>query len=210
MSTPIGEEHPQAPINPYGATKLIVERMLSDFAAAYALDSVSLRYFNAAGADAHGEIGEDHDPETHLIPLALGAAAGSGPPLRIFGTDYDTPDGTCIRDYIHVSDLASAHVLALRNIIEGSGAKRYNLGNGVGFSVREIIAAAKRVTKREVPAKEDVRRPGDPPVLIADARRAETDLKWLPHHRDIESIIATAWRWMTEKKPHLAIMAIPA
>jgi UDP-glucose-4-epimerase GalE len=192
---PIGEDHPQNPINPYGASKLMVERMLADFGAAYNLRTVSLRYFNAAGADPDGEIGEDHDPETHLIPLVLKAAAGELPNITIYGSDYDTPDGTCIRDYVHVTDLAEAHVLALRALQEGINPSSYNLGNGHGFSVREVIRAARAVTGRTIEAIEGCRRLGDPARLVSDAKRAKFELGWNPQYGDLRQIIATAWNW---------------
>ena len=177
---PISEDAPQRPINPYGASKLMVERMLADFGSAHGLVSTALRYFNAAGADPDGEIGEEHDPETHLIPLVLDAASGRRPHITIFGTDYDTPDGTCIRDYIHVADLAKAHVLALQAIEAGTSAHAYNLGNGRGFSVREVINSVERVTGLSVPAMLGERRAGDPAVLVSDASRARKMLSWQP------------------------------
>lgn len=192
---PIPEEHPQAPINAYGASKLAVEHMLAHYAPAYGLNSVALRYFNAAGASHDGDLGEEHDPETHLIPLAIGAALGSRPPLRIFGTDYDTPDGTAIRDYIHVCDLAEAHVAALRYLIAGGGTTCINLGTGKGMSVREVVAMVERTLGQPVPYEEAPRRAGDPPVLVADARRAERALAWSPRFSDPENIIETACRW---------------
>ena len=198
---PITEDEPNLPINPYGRSKLMVERMLFDFAAAHGLKSAIMRYFNAAGASPDGEIGEAHDPETHLIPLALDAAAGKGPALTVFGEDYPTPDGTCIRDYIHVGDLADAHVLALDWLGDGDGdadagaARVFNLGVGFGVSVREILDAIARVTGRAVPHIIGQRRPGDPPVLIADPSRARRELGWKPRSSDIDTIVATAWRW---------------
>lgn len=192
---PIAEHSRQAPINPYGASKLMVERMLDDYVAAYGLQSVSLRYFNAAGADPEGEIGEDHDPETHLIPLVLMAAAG-GAPVTVFGTDYDTPDGTCIRDYVHVSDVAHAHVLALEVLCEGARSATYNLGSGSGASVMEIIESARRITGKEISPLFDRRRPGDPPVLLADIRQSAVGLGWRPVH-DLDAMISTAWAWYT-------------
>jgi UDP-arabinose 4-epimerase len=199
--TPIREDMPQAPINPYGASKLMIERVLADYAAAYGLKSVALRYFNAAGADPDGEVGEDHEPETHLIPLAL-AAAGMGPKLILHGDDYETPDGTCIRDYVHVSDIAEAHVLALKALEAGSALRpAYNLGGGAGASVAEVIAAAARVTGRPVPFTVGPRRPGDPPVLVADASLAAADLGWRPRH-DLEQMLATAWGW-TQRQANL-------
>lgn len=193
---PISESHPQAPINPYGASKLMVERMLADCGVAHGLRSIALRYFNAAGADPEGEIGEAHDPETHLIPLVLEAAAGARPHIQILGTDYDTADGTCIRDYIHVSDLADAHVMALERLAHSEpGMQAYNLGNGQGFSVRQVIAAAERVTGRSIPVLEAARRPGDPPALVGDATRARRELGWQPQLAELDTIIATAWHW---------------
>lgn len=201
MEIPISEAHPQAPINPYGASKWMIERMLADFGAAHGLRSVALRYFNAAGADPEGEIGEDHDPETHLIPLVLDAAAGRRPHITVFGEDYDTPDGTCIRDYIHVTDLADAHVLALRALDAGEPGAAYNLGNGLGFSVQEVIDHAREVTGLKVPVIAGPRRPGDPPRLVGDARRATTELGWQPRYADLDRIIETAWQWHTRPRP---------
>lgn len=191
----ISEDHPQRPINPYGASKLMVERMLQDFGAAHGLRAIVLRYFNAAGADPDGEIGEDHDPETHLIPLVLDAAAGRRPNVTIFGDDYPTVDGTCIRDYIHVTDLAQAHVLALRALEHGSPGTAYNLGNSHGFSVREVIDCAAQVTGRRVPVQTGERRPGDPVRLVGNATRIREELGWQPAFADLETIIETAWRW---------------
>ena len=193
---PIPEPHPQAPLNPYGHSKRMIEQMLSDAAVAHGLDSVSLRYFNAAGADAEGEIGEAHDPETHLIPLALEVAAGIRPRLVIHGADYATRDGTCIRDYVHVSDLADAHLLALRHLAKNAGASAFNLGNGGGFSVREVVAAAERVTGRRIRVRAGPRRPGDPPALVANAASARRTLGWKPRFRNLAVIIDTAWRWL--------------
>lgn len=192
---PIDETLTQTPINPYGATKLMVERMLADFQAAHQLRSVALRYFNAAGADADVEIGEDHDPETHLVPLVLDAACGDRDNITVFGTDYETPDGTCIRDYIHVTDLAKAHVLALKALEQGLTHRAFNLGNGAGYSVREVIASVERVTGRPVPVKFGERRPGDPARLISNSTRAATELKWTPHITKLDDIISTAWEW---------------
>ncbi|ADC62889.1 UDP-glucose 4-epimerase GalE [Allochromatium vinosum] len=193
--TPITEDHPQRPINPYGASKLMVERMLADFEQAHGLGWIALRYFNAAGADPEGEVGEDHDPETHLIPLALQAAAGRGPQLQVFGDDYPTPDGSCIRDYIHVADLAEAHVRSLAHLRAGEGSGAFNLGTGQGASVLEVIAAAERVTGRPVPRAIGPRRPGDPPVLYADADKARRLLGWEPRYRDLAETIEHAWKW---------------
>ncbi len=191
----IAESHPQEPINPYGRSKLMMEQILSDYSRAYGLRSISLRYFNAAGADADGEIGEDHDPETHLIPLVLEAAAGRRPCIEVFGDDYDTPDGTCIRDYIHVTDLAAAHVTALEALREGHPTDAFNLGTGRGASVREVIDCARAVTGRDVPVSIAPRRPGDPARLVADADRAGETLRWVPTRSDLETIIDSAWRW---------------
>ncbi|AHE96948.1 UDP-glucose 4-epimerase [Thioalkalivibrio paradoxus ARh 1] len=199
--TPIDEDHPQQPINPYGASKLMIERMLQDFDAAYGLRSVSLRYFNAAGADPDGEIGEDHDPETHLIPLALQAALGQREALQVFGSDYPTPDGSCIRDYIHVTDLAQAHVLALDYLTRGGATTALNLGTGHGHSVLEVIAAADAVTGRAVPTVLAPRRPGDPPVLTAVADRARQVLGWQPRYTDLATILRHAWNWHRDQ-PH--------
>lgn len=195
QSTPIGEDHPLAPINPYAHSKLMVEQILRDFQAAHDLRSVTLRYFNAAGADPDGELGECHDPETHLVPLALRAALGTGKTLTIFGDDYATPDGTPIRDYIHVSDLASAHVAALDYLLGGGAPAIANLGVGKGYSVREVLSTIERVLGRPVPTVDGDRRPGDPTELVADARQAGTLLGWSPAHADLETIIETAARW---------------
>lgn len=192
---PIPEDHPQDPINPYGASKLMIERVLRDFDAAHGLRSISLRYFNAAGADPDAEIGEDHDPETHLIPLVLDAAAGRRPHITVFGDDYDTPDGTCIRDYIHVTDLAEAHLLALKSLENGAASTAFNLGNGQGFSVNQVISTARRVTDREIPVKTGARRAGDPPQLVGDASRAIAILGWKPRFAALEDIVQTAWKW---------------
>jgi len=194
-AVPIREDHPQRPINPYGASKLMIERMLEDFEMAHGLRSISLRYFNAAGADPDGEIGESHDPETHLIPLILDAAAGTGPAITVFGDDYDTPDGTCVRDYIHVLDLVHAHILALKALLGGAKTTAYNLGNGLGYSVRDVIASASCVTGLHVPFTFGPRRPGDPAVLIGDATLAKQELGWVPHLHRIDEMIESAWRW---------------
>ncbi len=192
---PISEEAPQRPVNPYGASKLMVERMLADFQNAYGIVWTALRYFNAAGADPDNEIGEDHDPETHLLPLVLDAACGRRPSVTIFGTDYDTPDGTCIRDYIHVSDLANAHVLALQAIERGVPSGACNLGNGRGFSVREVIAAVERVSGLTVPTILGERRIGDPAALVSDASKARKTLGWQPKISELDEIVRTAWAW---------------
>lgn len=192
---PIPETLPQEPINPYGMSKLMVERILQDASAAYGLRAVALRYFNAAGADPEGEIGEAHDPETHLIPLVLDAAAGRRRHIQIYGTDYPTPDGTCIRDYIHVCDLADAHVLALEYLQNGGQTDFFNLGNGQGFSVRQIIDTAEIVTKQKIPTQNSPRRQGDPPALVGDPKRATNILKWKPKKSNIQTQIQDAWKW---------------
>jgi UDP-glucose-4-epimerase GalE len=192
---PIGEDHPQRPINPYGFSKLAVEHKLEEFGASHRLPWVALRYFNAAGADPDGEIGEAHSPETHLIPLVL-AAANGGAPIRIFGTDYDTPDGTCIRDYVHVVDIADAHIRALDHLLAGGPAGAFNLANSAGHSVKEVIAAAERVCGRSIPVNEAARRPGDPPALIGSAVRARDVLGWLPTRSGLDVQIADAWKWL--------------
>jgi UDP-glucose 4-epimerase len=192
---PIPEDHPQNPINPYGATKLMVERILSDFDVAYNFKSVRFRYFNAAGADPNGLLGEDHNPETHLIPLVLQTALGNRDSISIFGTDYPTPDGTCIRDYIHVNDLATAHVLGLEYLLKGGDSEVFNLGNGNGFSVREVIEAAKEVTGREIPILECDRRAGDPPALTGSGEKATKILGWQPQYPSLKDIVNHAWEW---------------
>lgn len=192
---PISETHPQVPISPYGMSKHVFERMLSDFEAAHGIRAVSLRYFNAAGADPEGELGENHDPETHLLPLAIMAALGKRPSFEIYGVDYPTPDGTAIRDYIHVSDLAEAHVLALEHLLAGGEGTALNLGVGRGWSVREVLAEIERVSGRRVPVREGPRRAGDPPELTADAGRALEVLGWRPKHSDLETIVRTACNW---------------
>lgn len=195
QEVPIPENHPQNPINPYGATKLMVERVLQDFHQAYDFKSVCFRYFNAAGADPEGRLGEDHNPETHLIPLVLLTALGQRQSVSIFGTDYPTPDGTCIRDYIHVADLAQAHVLGLDYLLKGGETTAFNLGNGNGFSVREVIETARQVTGREIPAIECDRRPGDPPALVGSSDLARTVLGWNPQYADLNVILTHAWNW---------------
>jgi UDP-arabinose 4-epimerase len=192
---PIREDTPQRPVNPYGETKLMIERALHWYGVAHGLRSVALRYFNAAGADPDGEIGEDHNPETHLIPLILDAATGRRPHIGVFGTDYPTPDGTAIRDYIHVQDLADAHVRALRYLDDGGETRAFNLGTGHGHSVRATIEAARRVTGRPIPSRDSPRRAGDPPVLVADAGLAKEKLGWVPALGSLEQIIGTAWAW---------------
>jgi len=191
----ISEDHPKAPINPYGRTKWMVEQILEDYDRAYGLKSVSLRYFNAAGADPACQLGERHEPETHLIPLVLRAASGRVPDIKVFGRDYDTPDGTCIRDYVHVVDLCEAHRLALARLMHDGASAAYNLGNGNGFSVAEVIAAAERVTTRAIRVTLMPRRAGDPPRLVADATLARNELGWQPRFDRLETIIAHAWAW---------------
>ena len=192
---PISETCPQRPINPYGRSKWMVEQLIADFGAAYGLPSMVFRYFNAAGADPAGGLGENHSPETHLIPLVLDAMSGRTPYLQIFGDDYPTADGTCMRDYIHVSDLADAHVLGLRKLMAEGGSHVFNLGNGTGYSVQEVIDTAKRVTGRGLLAHVGPRRPGDPPVLVASAVRSRRELGWEPRYPELHTIISHAWRW---------------
>jgi UDP-arabinose 4-epimerase len=197
-TVPISEDAPQRPINPYGASKLMIERILADYRSAYRLNSVSLRYFNAVGADPDGELGEDHDPETHLVPLVLDAAAGRRPHITVFGDDYDTPDGTCVRDYVHVSDLADAHVLAMK-CLDGRGLMgAYNLGTGQGTSVAQVIDAVRAVTGCYIHVIKGARRPGDPAALLADAAQSKRDLGWMPHYSEISDSIATAWNWSAD------------
>ena len=195
VEVPITEKHPQNPINPYGNSKLAVEKALQDYSRAYGLRSITLRYFNAAGAHPDGSIGERHEPETHLIPLVLQVASGRREAIARFGSNFPTPDGSCIRDYIHVQDLCTAHLLALQKLGQGAATTVYNLGNGNGHSVNEVIAAARRVTGHPIPVRDDPPREGDPPVLVADATRARAELGWLPQYADIETIIAHAWQW---------------
>ena len=194
VETPITEAHPQRPINTYGETKLAIERALPHFERAYGIRSVTLRYFNAAGADPEGLLGEDHDPEIHVIPRAIDAALGRDT-FAIYGADYDTPDGTCVRDYVHVTDLASAHVLSLESLRRGGESASYNLGSGRPTSVREVVDAVGRVTGRPVPAGEAPRRPGDPGVLFASSEKIRKTLGWAPKYEDIDVIVETAWRW---------------
>lgn len=192
---PIDEAHPKNPINPYGRSKWMVEQVLEDYDRAYGLKSVCLRYFNAAGADPEGELDERHVPETHLIPLVLQAASGRREAISVFGTDYDTPDGTCIRDYIHVADLCEAHALALDYLLDGGEIARFNLGNGQGFSVQTVIDTAQRVTGREIAVRYEARRPGDPARLVADSCLAREVLGWQPKRAELATIIADAWAW---------------
>jgi UDP-arabinose 4-epimerase len=198
-SNPIREDMPQRPINPYGQSKLMVEQVMKDSAQTGALNAVALRYFNAAGADPDGEIGEEHDPETHLIPLALGAAKGLYPPLTVFGAAHPTPDGTCIRDYIHVADLADAHVRALALTEKPIGFEALNLGTGTGVSIKELISMAQEITGRDVPHSYGPARAGDPAALVADPSRACEVLGWAPRHSDLRSILQTAWNWMERR-----------
>ena len=193
--TPILEEHPFAPISPYATSKLMVENILSDFDTAHGLKSVRFRYFNAAGADPSGRLGEDHDPETHLIPLILLTALGKREHISVYGTDYPTPDGTCIRDYIHVHDLATAHVLGLKYLLEGGESQVFNLGNGNGFSVREVIETAKQITGKEIKVTYGDRRAGDPPILVGSSDRVRRLLGWKPAYPDLQNIITHAWQW---------------
>lgn len=196
---PIPEDHPQQPINPYGATKLMVERILADYDRAYDLSSVCFRYFNAAGAHPEGLLGEDHNPETHLIPLILQTALGKRAAIHVYGTDYPTPDGTCIRDYIHVCDLADAHVLGLQYLLKGGQTTVFNLGNGNGFSVRQVIDAAERVTGKTIPVLEGERRAGDPPSLVGGSQRARQVLGWNPQYSSIDTILTHAWSWHQQR-----------
>jgi len=193
--TPIDEAHPKRPINPYGWSKLMVEQALADYDRAYGLKSVCLRYFNAAGAHPGGLLGERHDPETHLIPLVLQAASGRRPHITVFGRDYDTPDGTCIRDYIHILDLAEAHWLALQHLQSAGESSAFNLGNGNGYSVESVIQAAKRVTGKAIPVQEGQRREGDPARLVANADKIKRQLGWQPAYASLEAIVEHAWHW---------------
>ena len=199
---PIDEAHPKQPINPYGKTKWMVEQILQDYDNAYGLRSIALRYFNAAGADPEGELGERHEPETHLIPLVLQAASGRRPHISVFGRDYDTPDGTCIRDYIHVADLCDAHWQALQKLLSGADSAAYNLGNGNGFSVQQVIDTAASVTSRPLPIVDAPRRAGDPARLVADSTAARQALNWQPAHDSLDAIIEDAWRWESSSCTH--------
>jgi UDP-arabinose 4-epimerase len=194
-AVPIAEDHTQRPVNPYGESKLAVERMLHWYEGAYKIRYASLRYFNAAGADPDGELGETHSPETHLIPLAIQAATGHSSELSIFGTDYPTPDGTAIRDYIHVADLAQAHILALKHLQTGASSIAVNLGTGKGHSVREVVSTVERVTGRRVPVREVSRRAGDPPMLVAETQKAASVLGFRPQFAELSTIVEHAWRW---------------
>lgn len=194
-TVPIPEEHPTRPTNPYGFTKLAMEGMMSWYERAHGLCYGSLRYFNAAGSEPEGRIGEDHRPETHLIPIVLQAALGVRPAVKLFGNDYPTPDGTCVRDYIHVTDLADAHVLTLQALAETGRSRIYNLGNGLGYSNRKVIDAAEAVTGRKIPVEEAPRRPGDPAVLVASSEKITSELGWKPRYPKLEQIVAAAWQW---------------
>lgn len=200
VKVPITEDNPRDPVNPYGITKMIFERALEAYDQAYGLRFASLRYFNAAGADESAEIGELHEPETHLIPAALEAVVGARPELEVFGTDYPTPDGTCVRDYIHVNDLAEAHVLALQNLDQGGSSMAVNLGTGRGTSVKEILDAVEKVAGKPVPRRLVPRRTGDPPALVADPSRAQQLLGWKAK-RSLDDIVSTAWKWMQSSRP---------
>ena len=208
--SPVTEDTPQRPVSPYGATKLMCERLLADYRAAYSLKSIALRYFNAGGADPDGEIGEDHDPETHLIPLAIDVAAGRRARFTILGDDYDTPDGTCVRDFVHVSDLADAHVTALGALRAGEARPAYNLGGGAGVSVLEVVKAVERVVGRPVAIEIGPRRPGDPPALVADASLAARELGWRPVRSGLETMIRDAWVWRERRYSAAKASGAPA
>ena len=192
---PLTEDHPLAPVNPYGRTKLMVETVLQDYDQSYGMKHVSLRYFNAAGADPDGELGEDHDPETHLIPRVLLTALGRFKQVEVFGTDYPTKDGTCVRDYVHVTDLGAAHVLALEWLLEGGPSEIFNLGTGQGYTVMEVLEKARRITGRSIPAITSPRRPGDPAVLLAGNEKATKTLGWMPQYQALDEVISSAWKW---------------
>ena len=192
---PIDEDHPKQPVNPYGASKWMIERVLADFGHAYGLKSVCLRYFNACGADPEGRIGERHDPETHLIPLLLQVASGRRPNISVFGRDYPTPDGTCIRDYIHIEDLCTAHLLAVDHLVAGGDSRAFNLGNGTGFSVQEVLETVRRVTGHPIPVNDGPRREGDPARLVADSGRVRQAFGWTPRYADLDLIVRHAWAW---------------
>jgi len=196
LQVPIVEDHPLGPVSPYGEGKVFVERALRWYDQAHGLRYISLRYFNAAGADPEGELGEAHNPETHLIPRILDVALRKKPYIEIYGTDYDTPDGTCIRDYIHVADLAQAHILALEALLDGAASRAYNLGNQRGFSVKEVVDVARAVASHPIPVRESSRRQGDPPVLVASSERIKKELGWKPRYDDLKIIVETAWQWM--------------
>jgi UDP-arabinose 4-epimerase len=208
IACPMVESHPQAPISPYGASKQMVERILLDFEAAFGMRHVVLRYFNAAGADPDGEIGECHDPETHAIPLAIQTALGQRPAFEVFGSDYPTPDGSAIRDYVHVSDLANAHVRSLQYLLQGGASVALNLGTGRGHSVLEVVKAIESTTRRKVTLREAPRRPGDPPILVADPSRAEAVLDWRPTITVITEIVQTAVSWEVKKRKMLTVAPV--
>ena len=195
LEIPLSEKHPLNPVNPYGHTKLMSEQILSDFSRAFGLNYISLRYFNASGADPDGQGGEDHQPETHLIPLILQTALGQRESIHIYGNDYPTRDGTCIRDYIHIDDLAQAHLLAIKRLLHSRGSEVFNLGNGAGYSVKEVIAVARKITGHPIPTQITARRKGDPAVLIGASAKAEKKLGWKPLCTDLDTIIASAWNW---------------
>lgn len=197
---PIDEAHPNRPLNPYGRSKLMIEQVLADYDNAFDFRSVCLRYFNAAGADPDGQLGERHDPETHLIPLILQAASGRRENIQVFGRDYETPDGTCIRDYIHIVDLCSAHLAALEYLVNGGTSDRFNLGNGAGFSVQEVLDAVQKVSGKSVKVIDGPRREGDPARLVADSKRARSILNWKPVYTDLETIVSHAWQWELKQK----------
>jgi len=201
QSERIGEDHRKQPINPYGRTKLMVEQALADYDKAYGLRSVCLRYFNAAGADPEGQLGERHEPETHLIPLVLQAASGRRAHISVFGQDYDTPDGTCIRDYVHIHDLCEAHWLAVQSLMDGGASQAYNLGNGHGFSVNEVIEAARRVTRCNIAVQYAPRRAGDPARLVADSTLAHLRLGWRPRYAALDTLVKHAWQWERHNLP---------
>lgn len=192
---PIAEDHLQCPINPYGKSKLMIEEILRDYDKAYGIKYINLRYFNAAGADIDGEIGERHNPETHLIPLAIYAALGKNDYIKVFGTDYPTQDGTCVRDYVHVTDLADSHIKALQYLQKTDKSDSFNLGNDRGYSVMEVIESVKRVTKKDIKVVEEKRREGDPPILISSSQKAKNILDWKPMFKEIDTLIETAWKW---------------
>ena len=204
---PIPEEHPQRPINPYGFSKLVVERMLADLGQAHGLRSIALRYFNAAGADPGGDIGEAHDPEPHLIPRVL-AAARDGTPVTVYGDDYETADGTCIRDYVHVADIANAHIRALEYLLSGGASCALNLANAQDYSVMDVIRVAQRVSRRPIHVEKAPRRPGDPPVLVGAADRARAMLGWAPRRSALDVQIADAWNWMQKEPARLEILMV--
>lgn len=201
--TPIDEKHPIQPINPYGRSKVMVESILEDYDRAYGLKSIALRYFNAAGADPDGLLGECHEPESHLIPIILQVASGKREKIFVYGNDYDTQDGTCVRDYIHVTDLCQAHLLALEKLLKDGQSAQYNLGNGHGFSVQEVIDTARRVTGKPIPQENALRRAGDPAVLIADSQLAIRELNWKPQFSSLEKIISDAWGWETNQPQNI-------